>query len=178
MIGRLHEEKGHRYLFEALPAVLEQAGPFQMLIAGDGVERERLEADVARRGLSNAVRFLGWRREIPELISLSSLVVLPSLAESFGFAILEAMSLDRPVVAAATGGLTEIIEHEKSGLLVPQRDSSALASAMARVLGSDDLARGLAAGGLARSATFSFARMMSGYEEVYESLLDESPGAD
>ena len=171
MIGRLHQEKGHRYLFDALPRVVEALGPITTVLAGDGVERAALEADVAKRGLGGMVRFVGWRREIPELITLSSLVVLPSLAESFGFAVLEAMSLGRPVVAAATGGLREIIENEENGLLVPAKDPQALADAMIRVLRDKDLAARLAASGRRRAAFFSFERMMSGYESVYEACL-------
>lgn len=174
MIGRLHEEKGHRYLFAALPQVVAAAGSLVLVIAGDGVEREALEAEAAHRGLREMVRFVGWRREIPELISLSSLVVLPSLAESFGFAVLEAMSLGRPVVAAATGGLRELVQHEENGLLVPPKDPAALAEAMIRVLQDRGLADRLAASGKQRAAVFSFDRMMRGYESVYESCLSEA----
>ena len=175
MIGRLHEEKGHRYLFDALPRVLKEVGPLTVVIAGDGVERSRLEADVVGRGLGSVVRFVGWRLEIPELITLSSLVVLPSLAESFGFAVLEAMSLGRPVVAAATGGLREVIEDEKNGLLVPPRDSGALAEAMIRVLRDPGLTARLGAAGRESAAVFSFERMMSGYESVYSACLRQVP---
>lgn len=175
MIGRLHEEKGHRYLFEALPEVASRIGPFNMVIAGDGVERKSLEDDVRRRGLQNMVHFVGWRREIPGLIQLSSLVVLPSLAESFGFAVLEAMSLERPVVAAATGGLREVVEDEINGLLVPAKDPAALAKAMIRVLGDADLSARLGSAGKLRAEHFSFERMMAGYEAVYDRCLEE-PG--
>ena len=94
-------------------------------------------------------------------------------AESFGFAVLEAMSLGRPVVAAATGGLREVIEDERNGLLVPPKDSGSLAEAMIRVLRDPGLTARLGAAGKERAAVFSFERMMSGYESVYSSCLQQ-----
>jgi glycosyltransferase involved in cell wall biosynthesis len=167
MMARLHEEKGHRVLFEALPGVLPHVGPLVVLLAGDGPEREQLQSEVRRRGLDAVVRFLGQREDIPELISLSLVVVLPSLAESFGFAVLEAMSLGRPIVAARTGGIPEVVVHGVTGLLVPQNDPSALAVALSRILKDRDWALALGKEGRRRATVFSVERMMRGYESVY-----------
>lgn len=169
LIGRLHEEKGHRYLFEAIPQILAQCGSVVFLLAGEGPQRAELEAAIHARGLEQVVRFLGRRSDIPELIALAALVVLPSLAESFGFAALEAMSLGKPVVAAATGGLPEVVGQ--TGLLVPPADGQALAAAVCRLLQDDCLAQTLGEAGRRRAADFSFDRMIGGYEAVYEQLL-------
>lgn len=171
MIGRLHEEKGHRYLFDALPAIRARAGRVRVLIAGEGPHRADIEADAARAGVRDAVEFLGRRNDIPELIAASDAVVMPSLAESFGFAALEAMSLGRPVVAAATGGIPEVVTDGETGLLVPPMDAGALGDAVVRVLEDSGLSGRLGEAGRLISSVFTFERMMRGYEDVYERCL-------
>jgi len=170
MMARLHEEKGHRVLFDALPGVLPHVAPLVVLLAGDGPHREQLESEVRYRELDSVVRFLGRRHDIPELISLSSVVVLPSLAESFGFAALEAMSLGRAVVAARTGGIPEVVVDGQTGLLVPPGDAGALAVALSRILKDREWALTLGEGGRRRAAFFSVERMMRGYEAVYDGV--------
>jgi glycosyltransferase involved in cell wall biosynthesis len=170
MMARLHEEKGHRVLFDALPGVLPHVGPLVVFLAGDGPHREQLESEVRRRGLDSVVRFLGRRHDIPELISLSSVVVLPSLAESFGFAALEAMGLSRPVVAARTGGIPEVVVDGRTGLLVPPGDADGLAVALSRILKDREWAAALGEEGRRRATFFSVERMMRGYEQVYSDL--------
>jgi glycosyltransferase involved in cell wall biosynthesis len=171
MMARLHEEKGHRVLFEALPGVLPHVSPLVVFLAGDGPHRDRLESEVRRRGLDSVVRFLGQRYDIPELISLSSVVVLPSLAESFGFAALEAMTLSRPVVAARTGGIPEVVDDGTTGLLVPPGDADGLAVALSRILKDREWAAALGEEGCRRATFFSVERMMRGYEAVYDGVV-------
>jgi glycosyltransferase involved in cell wall biosynthesis len=171
MPARLHEEKGHRVLFEALPRVAAQVGRVLVLLAGDGPHRRELEGEVRTRGLTRSVRFLGRRGDIPELIALCSVLVLPSFAESFGFAALEAMSLGRPVVASRAGGLPEVVADGETGLLVPVGDAGALAEALSRVLTDPSWARALGAAGRRRAAQFGVERMMRGYEAVYDTLV-------
>ena len=172
MLARLHEEKGHRFLFDAIPEIISRAGSVVFLLAGDGPHRSALEADIGRRGLSEVVRFLGRREDVPELISLSSVVVLPSLAESFGFTLLEAMSLGKPVVASTTGGIPEVVLDGENGLLVPPADSRALADAICRVLEDPERAQAFGEAGRRRSATFTFERMMDGYENIYKKVTE------
>jgi glycosyltransferase involved in cell wall biosynthesis len=170
MIGRLHEEKGHRFLFEALAAIRERIEPFELLLAGSGPHRELLEAEAERRGVAGHVRHLGQRRDIPELISLASLVVVPSLAESFGYVVLEAMSLAKPVVASTAGGIPEVVGDSGGALLVPPADAAALAEAMARVLENPERAATMGEAGQRRAAAFDFDPMIRGYERVYREL--------
>lgn len=170
MVARLHEEKGHRFLFEAIPTIREAVGETTFLLAGAGPHRAELEAEVSRLNLQPSVRFLGRRNDVAELYSLADVVVLPSLAESFGFALVEAMSLGKTVVAAATGGMREIVQDGETGFLVPQADAAALATATARVLGDPALARKLGSAGRERSQQFNFDAMIRGYETVYDRL--------
>lgn len=168
MVARLHEEKGHRFLFDAIPAIRAQAGPVTFLLAGDGPIRAELEADVQARGLRDYVRFLGRRSDMSELYTLSTVVTLPSLAESFGFAVLEAMSLGKPVVAADTGGMPELLRDGEAGLVVPQADGAALGAGIIRILRNPEEARRMGEAGRRRAQDFTFERMIRGYEAVYE----------
>lgn len=174
MIGRLHEEKGHRYLFDAIPEIINRCGRVLFLLLGAGPHREQLENEVRSRGLERLVRFLGWRKDVPTMISLSSLVVMPSLAESFGFAALEAMSFGKPVVAAATGGLQEIISDGETGLLVPPANAQALADGVCRVLLDRKMALSLGAAGLQQVAIFSFEQMIRSYEHIYKRIMERT----
>lgn len=170
VLARLHEEKGHRYLFEALTAIQARVGRVQVLLGGDGPHRAALEADVRRRAMGNEVRFLGRRDDVPELLGLASVLVLPSLAESFGFVCAEAMSLGKPVVATMTGGIPEVVVHEETGLLVPPAMAGPLAEAICRILSDVDLAACFGTAGRQRARQFSIPSMMRGYEAVYRSL--------
>ena len=105
-----------------------------VLCAGDGPHRAALERETAERGLAAHVRFLGQRGDVPALLALSSLAVLPSLAESFGFAALEAMSLGRAVVASRAGGLPEVVADGETGLLTDVGDAAGLAAALTALL--------------------------------------------
>jgi glycosyltransferase involved in cell wall biosynthesis len=173
MIARLHEEKGHRYLFKAIPSILKRCGRVVFLLAGEGPHRTTLEAEIQARGLQNTVRFLGQRKDIPELIALASVVTLPSLAESFGYAALEAMSMGKPVVVAATGGLLEVVSNDETGLIVPQADAQSLAQAMGRILQDEDLAMRLGSAGRVRAREFTFEKMLRGYEAVYQRFSNQ-----
>lgn len=171
MLARLHEEKGHRYLFDAIPEVVSRVGPITLLLGGDGSYRSALEAEVRARGLEQVVRFLGRRADVAELITLSTLLVLPSLAESFGFVLLEAMSLGKPIVASIAGGIPEVVSDGETGLLVPIADAHLLADAVCRILEAPELARSLGENGRKRAALFTFEMMIRGYEAVYDTVL-------
>lgn len=171
MVARLHEEKGHLVLFDALARIMPIVGPLTVLLAGEGPYRDRFECEVRRRGLKSIVRFLGRRSDVPVLIALSSVVVLPALAESFGFALLEAMSLGRPVIGSRTGGIPEVVVDGQTGVLVPRGDAAALAAALTNVLKDRQWAEALGEEGRRRAALFSVAPMMRGYQEVYERVL-------
>jgi glycosyltransferase involved in cell wall biosynthesis len=172
MLGRLHEEKGHRFLFDAIPQIVSRVGPTVFLLAGDGPHRPDLEAEVQKRNLNGAVRFLGRREDVPELMALSSIVILPSLAESFGFALLEAMSVGKPVVASTTGGIPEVVRDGETGLLVPPGDGRALADGICQLLDNPEGGRLMGEAGRLRAASFTFERMMDGYETIYRRVLE------
>lgn len=171
MIARLHEEKGHKFFFEALRYVVQQIGPVTALLAGEGPHKSRLLREANYFGVSHYVRFIGRRTDIPQLLCLSSIVVLPSLAESFGFAALEAMSMGVPVVVSDTGGLPEIVQNGFSGIVVPQSDGVSLAEAITNLLVNPSFSSFLGGNGRIRARDFTFQRMIAGYEAVYRQLI-------
>ena len=106
----------------------------QLLIVGEGPAHDNLRVMSERLEIARWVVFAGLRRDIPRLLSLMQIFVLPSLYEGFGIAILEAMAAGRPVVATTVGGIPEFVSHGQTGLLVPPGDPAALAAAIRHLL--------------------------------------------
>jgi glycosyltransferase involved in cell wall biosynthesis len=133
VVARLEPEKGHPTLLDAWPRVLASMPDAHLLIVGEGSQRKALEAQAHSLGLAS-VTFTGRRDDVPAVTAALDVAVLPSYREAQGLSILEAMALGRPVVASAVGGIPEMIEHGRTGLLVPPRDPDALANALLRML--------------------------------------------
>jgi glycosyltransferase involved in cell wall biosynthesis len=177
--ARLHPEKGHSHLFRALPELRQRCKqPFLVLVAGDGPFRAEYEREVAALGVSDLVRFLGFRHDMPDLMAAADLVVLPSVTEAFGLVLTEALFLGTPVVATRVGGVPEIIADGVDGVLVPPGDSAALAAAIGGLLTSDEARARLQGAGRRKVAeTFGFDRMIRGYESLYAELLATTANA-
>lgn len=139
--ARLDAQKGHPTLLEAIAELPEAL----FLFAGEGPEREALEARAAELGVAERVRFLGRREDVPQLLAACDVFALPSLYEGSSLAVLEAMAAGTAIVSSAIGGTEELIEDGRSGLLVPPGDAPALAAALRRVLGDPRLRGEMAA---------------------------------
>jgi glycosyltransferase involved in cell wall biosynthesis len=177
--ARLHPEKGHSYLFRGLKA-LEAAvsRPFVVVVAGDGPYRTEYEKEVQSLGCEALVRFAGYLDDLPAVMAVADLVVLPSVAEAFGLALAEALYLGTPVVSTRTGGIPEIVDHGADGLLVPPADTPSLVAALARLLNDEQARAGLAGAGREKiRQRFSFDRMRREYESLYDQLLVVPDGA-
>lgn len=129
-VARLEAQKGITHLLDA--AALVPAATFAL--AGDGPERDRLMAKAASLGISDRVRWLGHRDDVPSLLAIADLFVLPSLNEGLPLAALEAMLASVPVVATDAGGTGEIVRNDITGVLVPPADPRALADAVRSLL--------------------------------------------
>jgi len=129
-VGSLVPCKAHAILIEALTRVAEVIPNLVCPIVGEGRERPNLESLIRRKGLEGKVILTGQREEIPELLSLMDLFVMPSFQEGLGLALLEAMAAGKPVVASDVGGMTEVIVPGQTGILVPPAKPEALAEAM------------------------------------------------
>ena len=182
IVARLHPEKGHRYLFEALPHIRQQLGqPVRLLVAGTGTFEAEYRERVRALGCEDMVSFLGFRTDVADLMQAADIVVLPSLAEAFGLVITEAIYLGTPVVATQVGGIPEIVEDGVDGLLVRPADSKALADAMVSLLQDPEKRRGMAGAGRERiQARFGFHDMVHSYESIYLQLqngIENNAGA-
>ncbi len=177
-VGRLIERKGVEYLLRALPLVQEQI-PAQLVIVGNGVLLDTLKAQVVEMGLQDSVTF---RVDIPESELMeayrqSDVFVLPAIVDSrgdtegLGVVLIEALSFRRPVVASEVGGIVDVVQHEKTGLLVPEKDPQALANALARVLADPALAQRLAEDGYAHvQEVFDWDRILDDLEVLYQDI--------
>ena len=173
IIARLTEQKGHRYLFDAL-AHTPGLEALHVLVVGDGELRGRLSRCVEELGLSSRVHFAGARRDLGDLLNAVDLFVLPSLWEGLPLSRALAMGAGLPVVATRVAGLPEVVEHERTGLLVPPADAAALGSALARVVGDPVFAHRLA--GAARDAVlpkFGVDGYVASVVALYDRLLGE-----
>lgn len=139
-IGSLHPDKGHIFLIEAIPLVLEKLPHARFVLIGDGPERARLEGRVQDLGLGSRVDFLGERWDTTDLFVEFDIFVLPSVVEGMPNAILEAAVAGIPVVATRVGGVPEVIQDTLTGLLVEPGSSASLASALVRA-GRDETLR-------------------------------------
>lgn len=123
-------DKGHGDVLVALALLAQQGLPLHLLLVGTGAQRPRIAERVAELGLSERVHFLGLRRDVPAILARVAATCLPSWAEGFPNAVMEAMVARRPVVATRVGGCPELIDDGVTGLLVPPRDPVALAAAL------------------------------------------------
>ncbi|MEK6406921.1 MAG: glycosyltransferase [Acidobacteriota bacterium] len=175
IIARLHPEKGHYYLFQALPDIQRRVRkPVRLLVAGTGSFDAAYREDIRLLGCEDNVSFLGFRDDTPDLIAAADLVILPSVAEAFGLVLTEAMYLGTPVVATQVGGIPEIVDDGVDGVLVPPADSVALADAIVDLLNDEDRRNSMAGAGREKVVSrFRFENMVRGYEAIYLKLSNE-----
>jgi glycosyltransferase involved in cell wall biosynthesis len=173
-IGRLAQQKGLETLLIALPEIVRRDPRIHLAIVGEGPLRTELEERARFSGLGSHVRFLGFRTDVGDILNASDLVAAPSLWEGLSISILEAMALGKPIVTTDIGSNLELVEDGVSGLLVPPRDSTALAEAIVRVAGDPDLAGRLAAAARERfDRAFTERAMKDALWNVYEAVLRE-----
>jgi glycosyltransferase involved in cell wall biosynthesis len=146
-VARLDEQKGHRHLIDAIATVAARHPNVALLLAGEGPLEASLRAQCATLGVIDRVKFLGYRRDVPELFEAADVVVLPSLYEGLPLVAIEALAAARPLVATNVDGTPEVVINEKTGLLAPPANPIALAAALERLLDNPELASRLASNG-------------------------------
>jgi glycosyltransferase involved in cell wall biosynthesis len=169
-VGRLVPIKGYNVLVAALPKILAAVPETHLMIAGDGELRETLEQEAERLGVRHALILLGARSDVPIILSAADLVILPSLNEGMGRALVEAMALGKAVVATSVGGVPYVVVEGETGLLVPPSDPDALAAAIITLLKDPERCRMMGEAGRRRayeefSLTVMEARIVSLYRE-------------
>jgi glycosyltransferase involved in cell wall biosynthesis len=174
-VGRIDEQKGIRYLVDALPEVLRHHPATRILIVGDGPLLDPLKERAAGLGVGDAVVFTGYHTDIPLIQSLTTLQVFPSLWEGTTLTVFEAMAMRLPIVATDVDGLGEVVEHEETALVVPPRDPSALAEAIVDLLDRPERADALASAAFSASKQFDNRATVRRLEAAYDALV--SPGS-
>jgi glycosyltransferase involved in cell wall biosynthesis len=166
--ARLSPPKGVTHILRALPDIVARVPRVALIVAGEGPLEQDLRAETARLGLGDHVKFVGPRADMPELLKLFDLYVLPSVSEGLPMVLLEAMAAGCPIVATSVGGVPSAIEDGVNGLLVPPQNPAMLARAVVLALGDAALRRRLAlAGKQAFAARFSAETMTRRYERLY-----------
>ncbi|MBY0336076.1 MAG: glycosyltransferase family 4 protein [Acetobacteraceae bacterium] len=168
-IGSLIPRKGHDVLLRALV----QLPGVTLLVGGEGPQRAELEALAAAFGVAERVRFLGQVDDVAKVIQAADIFALASRHESFGLVLAEAGWFGRPVVAARSGGIAEVVAEGETGLLVPRDDPAALAAALGRLLADPAMRARMGEAGRARvEQRFTVGRMADGFEAAYAELAE------
>ena len=174
-VGRLAEKKGVTYLIDAMKNV-----DAVLYIAGKGPLEAELKAQA--KELSDKVHFMGAKthEELPAIYASADVFVAPSITasdgdkEGFGLVILEALASGVPVIASRSGGIVDLIKHEDNGLLVPEKDSCAIAESINKVLASDDYAKRLVENGMKTAAGYDYRVVAKNYYEMYKRVYKDA----
>jgi glycosyltransferase involved in cell wall biosynthesis len=178
-VGRLHPQKGHTYLIQAIAEIKKVRDDFVCLFAGNGELRAQISQQIYQQGVEKHVRLLGVREDVPQLLAISDMFVLPSLHEGMPMALLEAMAAQLPVIATAVDGTNELVVDGETGLLVPPADPTALSQAILTLLNDPDRRHKMGQKGYERVREhFSEQVMCQRYEEVIQAILTEKLGVD
>ncbi|MDJ0808229.1 MAG: glycosyltransferase family 4 protein [Gammaproteobacteria bacterium] len=171
VIAQLIPRKGHRFLLEALPGLLESFPTLKVVFFGQGAEEARLRQQVDALNLQDKVIFAGFRTDLPKILPCLDLVVHPALMEGLGISLLQAAGAGVPIVAVDSGGMPEVVRDGHNGLLVPPGDSAALRRAIHGLLSDRSMMTRMGQAGAALVAReFSIDRMVEGNLQVYREL--------
>ena len=178
-VARFAPQKNHELLIRAFAIVAATHKDARLVLAGRGELQEQTERFTATLGIRDRVKFLGLRTDVPDVMAAADIFVLSSDFEGNPLAVMEAMAAGLPVVSTAVGGVPELIEDGKQGLLVKAGDVEALADRLASLLANDAerLRMGQAAACRAQR-DFDIGIMAARYSALYEQLLRKSPGCE
>jgi glycosyltransferase involved in cell wall biosynthesis len=169
-VGWLLPIKGPGYLLNAMTAVWQEHPDAELVFVGKGDLEGPLRAQASFAGCDGRVKFLGWRDDIPEIMSLFDVFVLPSLNEGMGRVLVEAMAAGRPVVASRVGGIPDLVRHGETGLLVAPRDDEALAASISLLLSNPRTAERMGERGRLRCHEFGLPAMVARLDELYRNM--------
>ena len=177
IVAALRAEKNHRLFLQVAAAVHRQLPKVHFVIVGDGPQRAAIQADVARLQLDGGVHLLGTRNDVPQILSALNVFLLTSDNEANPVSILEALSVQVPVVAPNVGSIRETVQDGVTGFLVPPSEAEPMVRRVLQVLGDPALARNLgAAGRRLVERDWSLERMVSGYERLIVDLYRRRQG--
>lgn len=174
-VSSLTPHKGQEFLIQAAAKIRDAHPAAKFLIVGDGPLRRNLKEQAQKLSLQSSLIFTGARRDIPEMLSLMDIFVLPSSSrEGLGMAIIEAMAMEKPTVASNIGGIPEAVLDGETGLLVRPGDSDALAKAITELIDDPGRAKAMGKKGRKRFAQkFTRKRMLLNIENLYLGLTSQ-----
>ena len=171
-VGRLDPVKNHQLLIKAFARLNSNYGNLTLLIIGDGPWRANLEQLTRDLDLEKSVHFLGMRGDVPDLLKVLDIFVLPSIYEGISNTILEAMATGLPVIATGVGGNPELVLDGETGYLVPMEEIGALAERLERYIHNRSIMKQHGADARKRAVRdFSLDRMVAQYEKFYTELV-------
>ena len=176
-ITRLSPQKDIPTFLKMAVLVIKDLPKVQFLIVGDGEKRKELQDLAEKLGLGDHVRFLGYRKDVPDLLKTFNIFALSSLWEGLPIVILEAMAAEKPVVATTVDGVAEVVEHDKTGLLVEPQRPDLLAKSVIELIRNPNRAKGMGKRGRERlERYFSIKRVINTVEQIYLSqMLNKMP---
>jgi len=166
-IANFYPTKGLQYLIEAARLLKEKNKNINFIIFGDGPEKKKLEKQIAESNLEKNIFLAGRIPSAARYLTAFDIFILPSVKEGLPYAILEAMAAELPIVATGVGGIPELIENNKSGLLVEPKNPVALASAIEGLLADPNQKKNLAREAKQRIKKFSLAKMLNQIYSLY-----------
>jgi glycosyltransferase involved in cell wall biosynthesis len=174
-VARIAPQKNHALLLKAFAQGPASDPNAHLVLVGEGALREQLEQQAKNLGLAGQAHFLGLRADIPDVLGAMDVFVLSSDYEGNPLSVMEAMASGLPTVSTAVGGVPDLFESGKEGLMVQPGDVQGLSNAMATLLRNREARRsmGIAAARRARK-NYDVSRMVQAYEELYEDLVDHS----
>jgi glycosyltransferase involved in cell wall biosynthesis len=170
-VASMRKQKAQDVLVDAFVQVLPSHPDAHLLFVGDGECRAEIEEHVRRRGVVERAHFTGNRPDVPDLIAAFDVSALSSDFEGTPLFVFESMALGKPVVATAVGGLAEVIEDGRSGVLVPPQNPAALGAALEDLLRDPARREAIGAGGRERVKEFTIERAAERWAALYEELL-------
>ncbi len=168
-VANLYPAKGHETLLKAISLIYDKLPNLHVILAGKGQLKDTIEKQANILRIQNRIHILGLRNDVPDLLKASDIFVLPSFSEAMPLSLLEAISSGLPVIATNVGGIPEIIEHKKSGFIIPPGDYKLLAMKILELAICDKERKdmGLQAKKIARKK-FDISIMTSQYEAIYK----------
>jgi glycosyltransferase involved in cell wall biosynthesis len=170
-IGRLVHQKGFQYFIEAAEILYSKNNKVRFIIVGDGPEENNLKTIVQTHGISKVFMFTGQRFDIPQILAMYDIFVLPSVLEGLPRVVIEAMAMAKPIVATDISGVREQLIHNRTGLIVPAKNPEALSKAITQLL--NNKIRGHQLGNEARKSAeekFDLNQTVYNIERLYERL--------
>ncbi len=173
-VARLDHLKDHATAIRTIQRVAERNENVRLILVGEGPELEKIESEIRDRGAEPFVRLLGLRHDVDRLLAAADLFLLTSISEGIPVTLIEAMMAGLPVVSTEVGGVAEVVQPDRTGLLAPSGDDAALADAILRLADDAPLRQQMGRHGRCRAEeVFSEQQMHAAYAACYEEMSSE-----